>query len=87
LFDSRAGSISLGDSKIDTEALEELSKGFTVRATNIERLGTVKVAENVVENGASRRTVLLITDYGGHNRINGYEGVVELIRRETWAGQ
>jgi hypothetical protein len=80
----RAGPNSQINSVAISDGTVESSAGVGLRATTIKGLGTVKVSENVIENANSLRTVLLITDHGGHNRINGYEGVVELIRREIW---
>lgn len=84
LFNARIQKSQLGESETSSSKSYTVPNKMEVHSTNIERLGTVKVAEDVTvaTDELPRRTVLLITEYGGHNRVNGYEGVMEVIRRE-----
>jgi hypothetical protein len=52
------------------------------RTVHIDGLGSFRVSDGVNDAGDHRRTVLFLTDTGGHNRINGFESVAEVIRRE-----
>jgi len=63
-----------------SEALSKDSESVKVNSVTIEKLGTIKTSEKMV-NGTLQKTVLLITETGGHNRINGFGSVLEVIRR------
>jgi len=82
LFDARSETLRSTSPKIVPIGTNEVVEPPCEHATHIDGLGTIKVSDGVSDAGDHRRTVLLLTDTGGHNRINAFESVAEVIRRE-----
>jgi len=83
LFDARSKSLHSTCPKTVPIGSNKVIEAPCKHAVHLDRLGTVRVSDGVNDAGDNRRTILLITDTGGHNRINGFESVAEVIRREV----
>jgi len=82
LFDARSESLRSTFPKTVPIGTNQVVEPACKHSAYIEGLGTIKVSDGISNAGDHRRTVLLLTDSGGHNRINAFESVAEVIRRE-----